>query len=205
MRSGIWGLGQDGTHTYVQQDKILFELAHLPFATSSPVVSSDSAFLAEESKAAASNTPFLAKFRVMAMDQRYRSLQSTEMNTKKDITTSKDKEEEVEECTQFWKRRGIEMETRCVSVHWGNQTQPHASWFQQQQQQPNTKLLCLFLVRFWNQSLMEFLANSSTSLVKEGTLVAVSQFAKPHPGASWNFDHPKVRSTQYNAEVAEPF
>ncbi|CAB9508887.1 expressed unknown protein [Seminavis robusta] len=164
----------------------------------------DVAFLAEELKATATNKR-VATFRVVAMDQRYRSLQSRAGN---DIQARDPQVDPVEECIQFWKRRGIEYETRCVSVHWGNQTQDHAQWFRKQQQQSGTTtthLLCLFMVRFWNQSLMEFLATSDTELVKEGTLVAVSQFAKPHPGASWNFDHPKEKNVLERHELRQMF
>ena len=118
-------------------------------------------------------------------------------------------EGEEEECIQFWNRRRLKDVTRCASVQFGKPSEgnQHFHCFQQQQQQQQQqqkgkiRVLCLYMVRFWNQSLLEFLANHSkndaydddTTVVESGTLVAVSQFAKPFAGAPWPFEHPKVR------------
>ena len=126
-----------------------------------------------------------------------------------------------EECIQFWNRRGLKDVTRCALVQFGNTNQDNnhqdlQQWFRQQQQQQQqqrsregeeesrVRVLCIYMVRFWNQNLLEFLANydddcgdggDSALLLEPGTLVAVSQFAKPYAGAPWPFEHPKVRST----------
>ena len=123
--------------------------------------------------------------------------------------TEKQYPSEEEECVQFWNRRNLKDVTRCASVQFENTNQgnQHLHWFQQQrqhQQQSHVRVLCLYMVRFWNQSLLEFLANHGSNacedddddgavvVVESGTLVAVSQFAKPSAGAPWPFEHPKV-------------
>lgn len=155
----------------------------------------DVCFLAEELKAAtcSSNNNFC----VVAMDQRYRNLKSGG---------------EQEECL-FFQRRHVGGVTKCVAIQWSssNDDNKHKEWFQQQQQQQeqqtgtgsNSRVLCLYMVRFWNKSLMEFLAESK--LLEKGTLVAVSQFTKAAAGASWDFEHPKEKHVLERDELSKMF
>ena len=188
--------------------KISVDVTYLSFLSS--------AFLAEELKYATHVTAdhhgngSNSRFCVVAMDQRYRSMPPTDNNSHGETSTPE------EECCMFWRRRKIEDVTRCVSVQWRNsdQDEEYAIWFQRESSQKSNSrpgdihrsegqhvalqrhVLCLYMVRFWNRPLAEFLVKSA--LVKEGTLVAISQFAKSQPGASWNFEHPKVSKPSGN-------
>ena len=54
------------------------------------------------------------------------------------------------------------------------------------------RLLCLYAVRYWNKSLVQYIVDST--LLSKGTIFALSHFCKPFLGASWDHDHPKVSS-----------
>ena len=52
-------------------------------------------------------------------------------------------------------------------------------------------IICLYAIRFLNRKMIDHII-SETCPLKKGTLFAMSHFCKPHKGASWDFDHPKV-------------
>lgn len=75
-------------------------------------------------------------------------------------------------------------------------------------------IVCLYAIRFLNRKLIKYIANSNHEIkcrqdgddgdecksiydhLRRGTIFAMSHFCKANSGASWNFDHPKVRLQQ---------
>ena len=83
-----------------------------------------------------------------------------------------------------------------------NETDPIHAFFERRGVAKNTKVCCtnvanisqftcdcLYMVRYWNRTLVQRISEQARS----STVVAVSQFGKPHVGADWPFAHPKVR------------
>jgi hypothetical protein len=96
-----------------------------------------------------------------------------------------------EECARFWSRRGVGDMTACRRIRledWDEFSEEL-----QRTNRQNSRVLCLFAVRFWNRPLVERLVSSP--MIAPGTIFAISQFGKPSPDATWDFAHPKVRST----------
>jgi len=148
------------------------------------------------------------KFCVVAMDQRYRSLTTEEciLFWKRrgvgDVTRCVSvqwgnyaQEKQHEHGTWFQEQKGATATTEVnesTSITTCTNTSNQQDAKEPANERKKKQILCIYLVRFWNVSLMEFLSQSS--LVDTGTLIAVSQFAKPYAGASWTFEHPKVRA-----------
>ena len=117
-------------------------------------------------------------FRVVALDQRYRT------------------QEEMSTLKGFFQRRHVQDVTDCRQVQLNNVEQVmdgiHSS-----------RVICLFAVRYWNRPLFERLAQSDQ--LASGTIIAISQFGKPHVGAPWNFAHPKEKHVLGRNELSELF
>lgn len=86
-------------------------------------------------------------------------------------------------CEPFWKHRQVAELTRAENLNLNKMELV-------EQQLKGGTVVCFNAVRFLNRKLNVFLAGYSD--LKPGTLFAVSHFCKPYPGASWDFDHPKV-------------
>jgi hypothetical protein len=96
-----------------------------------------------------------------------------------------------EECNHFYGRRGIGDMTACRRIRLEDWDEFAGEL--QRTNRENGRVLCLFAVRFWNRPLVEQLVRSP--MIAPGTIFAISQFGKPSPDATWDFAHPKVRST----------
>lgn len=144
----------------------------------------DVCFLAEELKAAsahvAANHPSClppTNFCVVAVDQRYRS-------------------DHQKVCHQFWQRRRVAdvTDTKRLDLNDVDATLQAIQDAQRDDDIANhgvkSAIRCLYAVRFWNRPMIEGIAR--TTVLQPGTIFAISQFGKPHPGAEWKFAHPKV-------------
>jgi hypothetical protein len=133
----------------------------------------------------------LLPFRIYAVDQRFRATGVTDNDS-----------------TRFFRRRRCHAAIECLCMD-----------LQQQQQRPPgsgpsndlwwTKMVsnnrstgasvpvCFYAVRYWNRPLFQSIFASSADAVPCGSIVAISHFGKPHPGAPWNFAHPKVTARPF--------
>ncbi|GKY91477.1 hypothetical protein MPSEU_000120000 [Mayamaea pseudoterrestris] len=149
----------------------------------------DVCFLAEQLK---SQLPSNVKFRVVAMDQRYRSPQA---------------EQPIHD---FFERRNVSLETvvRKVDVDKEADSLLHSL----DQNNNGTIVLCMYAVRYWNKAFVERLIQSMKESSKnavdtrvEPFIFATSHFCKPHAGANWLFDHPKPHHVLERHELRNMF
>jgi hypothetical protein len=136
----------------------------------------DVCFLAEQLRETLTLTSLQSQhtncnFKVAGLDQRYQAVASNE------------------ECTRFWKRRGVGENTASRKIRLED-WDAFSAELQRVHENENAHILCLFAVRFWNRLLVERLVSSP--LIAPGTIFAISQFGKPSTGATWDFVHPKV-------------
>lgn len=88
----------------------------------------------------------------------------------------------------FWERRGQLHRCRCLCVD----LKDSDCLFQKLEM---SNVLCVYAVRYWNETLFERLARE---LTRPGTIVAISQFGKPHDDYEWTHSTPKVRLASFN-------
>ena len=136
----------------------------------------DVCFLAEELKTEA--VP--GSVRVVALDQRYRTANETDT------------------LQAFWKRRGVGDVTCCRQVQLDQVDQVITEIKEQ-----SDTFQCLFAVRYWNRPLFERLLEQEW--LPKGTIIGISQFGKPHPGAQWEFAHPKEKHVLERNELRDLF
>jgi hypothetical protein len=140
----------------------------------------DVCFLAEQLKEqlrlpqAGAATTTATTTKVVGLDQRYQETVAAN-----------------EECARFWRRRGVGDMTACRRIRLEDWDE--FSGELQRINHQKARVRCLFAVRFWNRPLVERLVSSP--MIAPGTIFAISQFGKPSPDATWDFAHPKVRST----------
>jgi hypothetical protein len=135
----------------------------------------DVCFLAEQLREQLRLPESESAVKVVGLDQRYQ----------KSVAAN-------EECNQFYGRRGVGKMTACRRIRLEDWDE--FSGELQRTNRENGRVLCLFAVRFWNRPLVEQLVSSP--MIEPGTIFAISQFGKPSPDATWDFAHPKVRSTE---------
>lgn len=88
-------------------------------------------------------------------------------------------------CEPFWKNRHVDSHARALNLNLNK-----IELVENELSMKERIVLCFYAVRFWNRKLVTFLAESDK--LESGTIFAMSHFCKPHAGASWDFDHPKV-------------
>lgn len=91
-------------------------------------------------------------------------------------------------CEPFWRHRQVADLTKATNLNLNKLDLV-------EQELNDCNVICFYAVRFLNRKLVSFLAQSSK--LKSGTIFAVSHFCKPHQGAEWNFEHPKVMYSRY--------
>ena len=89
-------------------------------------------------------------------------------------------------CLPFWKHRHVEDYTEARNINLNKIASV-------EEEMNGRSIVCLYAVRFWNPKLVKFIANRPE--LPSGAVFAVSHFCKPHPGAPWDFKHPKVCKT----------
>lgn len=113
----------------------------------------------------------------------------------------------IEATTSFWKRRHVEAVTRsrCIDLtdkalvmnELARATDHHKF---------GTVQWCFYAVRYWNRPLFQALMKAGhDNALPVGTILAISQFGKPHSGASWNFPHPKEKHVLERWELRDLF
>jgi len=61
------------------------------------------------------------------------------------------------------------------------------------QEMESHHIVCLYAIHVWNVTLVNWIAKDVP--LEQGTLFAITHVCKPYPGASWDFNHPKVHVT----------
>lgn len=100
-------------------------------------------------------------------------------------------------CLPLWKHRQVDDCTRALNIDLRKMDQVQHELSQQQH------VLCLYAVRFYHPPILHYLAKDAP--LAADTLFAMSHFCKPHPGARWDFDHPKEKSVLERNELEELF
>lgn len=91
-------------------------------------------------------------------------------------------------CLPFWRHRHVDDCTKALYLDLNKI--PLVKQELSNQTTKTTRVVCFYAVRFWNRKLVTFIAKEAK--VATGTLFGMSHFCKPHKGAKWDFDHPKV-------------
>ena len=112
----------------------------------------------------------------------------------------------AQRCLPFWKHHSIHdctqtkrlnlKQLKLVKDAWEEVILARQDEGEEQSTQPSRftvgeRLICLYAVRYWNRPLVQYIVDST--LLSKGTIFALSHFCKPFVGASWDYDHPKVR------------
>lgn len=140
-------------------------------------------------------------------------------------------------CMPLWKNRGVDdiTDPLLLDLNKLHRVRDHFMNVSKLQSKPvpNSKILCIFAIRFLNRRLLSYIANSQSTddailpeaasasssaksksaihsppppvVLPLGTLLAISHFCKPHDGAAWNFDHPKQSSVLERWELKNLF
>ena len=151
----------------------------------------DVCFLAEQLKAHVVDPSI--RFRVVAIDQRYRSREATDT------------------LERFWSRRNVAQETECRRMDLDNVSNLLDAMAERER--AGCIVLCLFAVRFCNKALIRQILHKSNNNDKSNDngavlpplLFATSHFCRPHVGALWNFEHPKPHHVLERHELRDMF
>jgi hypothetical protein len=145
----------------------------------------DVCFLAEQLLHYSDRTsnPAILPTTVVAFDQRYRN-------------------EQRNEALHFFARRGVDAVTRCQQIDLQD-VAAVLSQIDNVQKRRNVRVVCVYAVRYWNQLLVEQIAQ--TNCLRSGTLFAISQFGKSHVGAAWMHQHPKEKHVLERHTLADIF
>jgi len=99
-------------------------------------------------------------------------------------------------CQPLWKHNHVQdiTEARCMDLNKVSELHKLLSTNTRSSSSVTTQstVICMYAVRFLNRKLLEYIS-SGDRLLKSGTIFAMSHFCKESPGASWPFEHPKVK------------
>ena len=145
----------------------------------------DVCYLAEQLKAHVVDPS--VRFRVVAVDQRYRSQQATDT------------------LEHFWSRRNVAQETECRRMDLDNV--PALLEAMAEREHAGCSVLCLFAVRYCNMALIQQLVcrSKDNAPLPRPFVFATSHFCRPYVGASWDFDHPKPHHVLGRHDLREMF
>lgn len=157
----------------------------------------DVCFLAEELQ---SVLPATIRFRVVAIDQRYRSQPA------------------VSAVQSFWLRRSVSHVTECRCIDLDDAPRMLED-LGRPEDEGATVVLCMYAVRYWNRSLItdvlswmgsqrQVMGDTSDRVgcTRSDTFVfATSHFCRPTVNAPWNFDHPRPRNVLARHELRDMF
>jgi len=185
----------------------------------------DVCFLAEELKyhfLSVEGKEQRTAFRIVAMDQRYRSKRNPQSSTNSNSTTARLSEQE--ECQSFWTRRRVGGCIECMEIDLMNSEAQETVLKEMAKralrrpagsETTEKRLLVIVAVRFWNRSLVEnfisqglkdLIHSHSTQDIGSPTIIfAISQFGKPSLGAPWEFEHPKEKHVLERTELSNLF
>lgn len=122
-------------------------------------------------------------FCVVGLDQRYR-----------DTVTN--------DAVSFWKRRQVDHVTACKCMDLSDT----ATVMKKICVNDGSVVKCLFAVRYWNRPLFLALVKAGRdNQLSKGTIIAISQFGRPHAGAPWDFPHPKEKHVLERNELRALF
>jgi hypothetical protein len=115
---------------------------------------------------------------VVGVDQRYRS---------------------DDQCKDFWKREDVHDVTDSFTLDLDN-VDSFIDAINEREKSMKCTVKCIYAVRYWNRSLVEALTKRESL-----TVFAISQFGKSHPGAKWEFAHPKEKHVVDRYELRDIF